>query len=205
MDFFCNAFRRYHQLLLCRRTIEHKYEILSRNDVHWICLLISTVSEISKKIVRSHPWLREQCKLLQVLANFSLYLKHKILDKLVHSFSIFVFELHQIPVTSPLIQTQSLEASVCQRGTERLLILHLSQCFLIIQIDSVTCMRCCVERRCEDAVTGSFRVVVQCVFLFPIRALAGRKRVSLVDLDIMNSPGVCIVLPHDVHSDTITK
>ncbi len=53
-----------------------------------------------------------------------------------------------------------------------------------------------------DAVTGSWRGVVLCVYQCHIRASAGREVMS-VCLDIMISPGVCSALPPVTHSITI--
>ncbi len=115
-----------------------------------------------------------------------------------------VFYLHQIPISSLWIWTQWINASICLRTTEWLLVLTHSSCILIIQTDLMCGVRCCVERVCVDAVTGrlSGAEIEVCLYQCHIRASAGREIMS-VSLDIMISPGVCSALPPDTHSDTI--
>ncbi len=114
-----------------------------------------------------------------------------------------VFYLHQIPISSLWIWTQWINASVCLRETEWLLTLTQISRILIIQTDLIVCVRCCVERVCVDAVTGSCSGVEVCIYQCHIRASAGREVMS-VCLDIMISPGVCSALPPVTHSITIT-
>ncbi len=118
-----------------------------------------------------------------------------------------VFYLHQIPISSLWIWTQWINTSVCLRTTEWLLTITQISRILIIQTD-LMCLRCCVERVCVDAVTGSCSGVlvkmVLCVYQCHIRASAGRDEGKSVCLDIMISPGVCAALPPDTHSGTIT-
>ncbi len=114
-----------------------------------------------------------------------------------------VFYLHQIPISSLWIWTQWINSSVCLRETEWLLTLTQISSILIIQTDLMMCGRCCVERVCVDAVTGSWSGVEMCIYQCHIRASAGRE-VKSVCLDIMISPGVCSAVPPDTHSDTIT-
>ncbi len=117
-----------------------------------------------------------------------------------------VFYLHQIPISSLWIWTQWINAFICLRTTQRLLTLAQISRILIIQTDLIIIIRCCVERVCVDAVTGSWSGVeiMVCVYQCHIRASAGRDRVMSVGLEIMISPGVCPALPPHTHSDTIT-
>ncbi len=116
-----------------------------------------------------------------------------------------VFYLHQIPISSLWIRTQCINSSVCLRATEWLLSLTQISSILIIQTDLMMCGRCCVERVCVDAVTGSCSgVEIMCLYQCHIRASAGRDGVMSVGLDIMISPGVWTALPPDTHSYTIT-
>ncbi len=55
-----------------------------------------------------------------------------------------------------------------------------------------------------DAVTGSWSGVEVCLYQCHIRASAGRETVMSVCLELMISPGVCVALAPDTHSDTIT-
>ncbi len=116
-----------------------------------------------------------------------------------------VFYLLQIPISSLWIWTQHINAC-CVRTTERLLTLTQISRILIIQTDLIIIIRCCVERVCVDAVTGSWSGVeiMVCVYQCHIRASAGRDGVMSVCLDIMISPGVWSALPPVTHSDTIT-
>ncbi len=66
-----------------------------------------------------------------------------------------MFYLHQIPSSSLWIWTQHINGSICLRETEWLLTLAQISRILIIQTDLMVCLRCCVERVCVDAVTGS--------------------------------------------------
>ncbi len=77
---------------------------------------------------------------------------------------------------------------------------------LIIQTDFSIILRCCVERVCVDAVTGSWSGVEikVCIYQCHIRASVGRDGVKSVGLDLMISPGVCAALPPVTHSGTIT-
>ncbi len=51
--------------------------------------------------------------------------------------------------------------------------------------------RCCVQRVCVDAVTGSWSGVdIMCLYQCHIRASGGRETVLSVCLDLMISPGV---------------
>jgi len=118
----------------------------------------------------------------------------------------YVFYLHQIPISSLWIWTQWINTSVCLRTTEWLLPLKQFSCILIIQTDLIIFSRCCVERVCVDAVTGSCSgVEIMCVYQCHIRASAGRDGVMNVCLDWMISPGVWSVLRTVTHSYTITK
>ncbi len=93
-----------------------------------------------------------------------------------------VFYLHQIPISSLRIWTQWIEASVCLRAIERLFTLTQINRILIIQTDLIIGVRCCVERVCLDAVTGSCSGVETEVYVYQchIRASAGRDQVMSV-------------------------
>ncbi len=115
-----------------------------------------------------------------------------------------VFYLHQIPFSSLWISTQWINASSL-RATELLLTLTQISHILIIQTDLIIIIRCCVERVCVDAVTGSCSGAgLVCVYQCHIRASAGRDRVKSVCLEVMISPGVWTALPPVTHSGTIT-